>query len=195
MTPREWMDHGTEVFLSVVDRLSDTEFNRSTALPGWTRAHVVAHVHYNAEALQRLLHWARTGEQTPMYASAQLRNAEIKAGATTSPSELRGWVHASAQELAEAIDALPESSWRCEVVTAQGRTIPASEVVWMRTREVAVHAVDLDAGVAFGDLPDDLNAALAADALAKRSAKGEAAVIAEWLTGRAEKAPVLGPWL
>jgi maleylpyruvate isomerase len=65
----------------------------------------------------------------------------------------------------------------------------------MRAREVAVHAVDLNAGVAFDDLPGDLNAALAADALKKRSAGGDAAVLAAWLTGRADEAPVLGPWL
>ena len=30
-----------------------------------------------------------------------------------------------------------------EVVTAQGRTVPATEIPWLRAREVYVHVVDL----------------------------------------------------
>lgn len=37
--------------------------------------------------------------------------------------------------------------------TAQGRQVPAEETVWMRTREVWIHAVDLDNGGRFGDFP------------------------------------------
>jgi maleylpyruvate isomerase len=50
-------------------------------LPGWTRGHVVCHVARNAEGLVRLLHWARTGIETPMYPSAEARVADIEAGA------------------------------------------------------------------------------------------------------------------
>jgi maleylpyruvate isomerase len=195
MTTRTWMDEGTKLFLGCVDRLSDDDFGAPTRLPGWSRAHVVAHVHHNAEALQRLLHWARTGERTPMYAGVEQRNAEIEASAGMPPSDLRERVQASADDLAAAIDGLPEAAWAHEVQTAQGRTVPATEVIWMRTREVAVHAVDLDAGTTFADLSDDLNTALAVDVVRKRAAGGEAAVLAEWLTGRSVDVPVLGPWL
>ncbi|MGH3386806.1 MAG: maleylpyruvate isomerase N-terminal domain-containing protein [Nocardioidaceae bacterium] len=195
VTTREWMDLGTALFLGAVDRLRDEDFGTATALPGWTRAHVVAHAHYNAEALIRLLHWARTGERTPMYAGTGQRNAEIETGAQLPPAELRALVHSSADALTAAIDGLPEEAWSNEVVTAQGRTVPASEVVWMRTREVAVHAIDLANGVAFSDLPDELNTALIVDAVMKRSAGGQAAVLAEWLTERSTDPPSLGPWL
>ena len=47
------------------------------------------------------------------------------------------------------MDALPSEQWEAEVVTAQGRTVPASETPWMRAREVMVHAVDLGTGVTF----------------------------------------------
>ncbi len=195
MTTRTWMDEGTKLFLGCVERLSDDAFGASTRLPGWSRAHVVAHVHHNAEALQRLLHWARTGERTPMYAGVEQRNAEIETSAGMRPAELRERVQASAADLAAAIDGLPEAAWANEVQTAQGRTVPATEVIWMRTREVAVHAVDLDAGTTFADLSDDLNTALALDVVRKRAAGGEAAVLTEWLTGRSVNVPVLGPWL
>ena len=196
-TVRRWMEASTSLFLKAVDALGDGDFAADTALPGWRRAHVVAHVHFNAEALRRLVTWARTGEPTPMYAGAEQRAAEIELGAGWTPMELRRVVRASAEALDTDLTALGRAQWEHEVVTAQGRTVPAREIVWMRTREVAVHAVDLDAGVEFDDLPDDLTTALVVDAAGKRARPGsaEAAALAAWLTGRASEAPTLGPWL
>jgi uncharacterized protein (TIGR03083 family) len=189
------MDLGTRLLLDTVDGLGDADFDVSTALPGWTRRHVIAHVHYNAEALRRLVSWARTGERCPMYESAEQRAAEIESGARMPAEWLREHVHTSARELSADLDALPEAAWYAEVVTAQGRTVPATEIPWMRTREVAVHAIDLDAGVDFTDLPDTLNAALVTDAVARRFTNGHAPALARWLTGRAAQPPELGPWL
>lgn len=192
---RNWMDHGTQLFLTAVERLGDEELDEPTALGGWTRRHVIAHVHYNAEALRRLVSWAATGLERPMYAGPQQRAAEIAAGAQLPPGELRTLVARSAAALSIDLDALDQQAWHRMVVTAQGRSVPASVIPWLRTREVAVHTVDLNVGVGFDDLPEELNTALSADVLQKRAASGEAAVLAAWLTGRAAEAPVLGPWL
>lgn len=192
---RGWMDEGTKLFLTALDGLTDDELDRATELPGWSRRHLVAHVHYNAEALRRLASWARTGVESRMYADADQRTSEIEAGAALPADRLRALVRSSAAELADDLDALSEEAWRRQVVTAQGRTVPATEIPWMRTREVAVHAVDLGAGITFAALPQELNAALVADVVKKRAASGEAAALAAWLTGRAREAPVLGPWL
>ncbi|MEI4747784.1 maleylpyruvate isomerase, partial (plasmid) [Rhodococcus erythropolis] len=53
---------------------------------------------------------------------------------------------------------------------AQGRTVPATEIPWMRAREVCVHAVDLGTGVTFADLPADFLVALGNDIVGKRGA-------------------------
>lgn len=195
MSRRAWMNHGTALFLAAVDALPDEAFDEPTALPGWTRKHLVAHVHYNAQALGRLVSWARTGEENRMYAGPEQRAAEIEQGVLLPADRLRGLVHESAGALAADLDALAEEMWHHKVVTAQGRTVPVTEIPWMRAREVAVHAVDLNAGVGFADLPDDFNTALVIDVVRKRSSSGEAAVLANWLTGRTAEAPVLGPWL
>lgn len=195
MNTRDWMNTGTDLFLDHLDTLADEQFAEPSALPGWNRAHVIAHVHYNAQALRRLLHWARTGEHTPMYDSTEQRNNEIADGATLPPEKLRTLVRESADALNTDCDTLPEQCWQHEIVTAQGRTVPASEILWMRTREVAVHAIDLNTGAAFTNLPDELNTALTTDAAAKHCRTGNAATLAEWLTGRAAAAPQLGPWL
>jgi len=195
MNRREWMDDATKLFLAGVDALSDDMLNAPTGLPGWTRRHLIAHVYYNAEALRRLTRWAATGEPSPMYHSPRQRAEEIEAGALLPAAELRGLVDESAAALATDLDSLSDRDWAREVVTAQGRTVPASEIPWLRAREVAVHAVDLGAGVGFSELPDELNTALAIDVINRRALAGEAALITEWLTGRTTQAPTLGPWL
>lgn len=195
MSPRGWTDRGTALFLATLDGLTDDDLSASTRLPGWTRRHIVAHVHGNAEALRRLLSWAATGEENRMYAGPDQRAAEIEELSALPAGDLRALVRQSAGRLAADMDALPAGAWQNQVVTAQGRTVPATEIPWMRAREVWVHTVDLDAGVTFADLPDDLNAALVADAAAKQAAKGNAAPLAEWLTGRTPHAPALSPWL
>lgn len=189
------MEQGTALFLAAVDRLADDELGKPTALPGWTRRHVIGHVHFNAEALRRLVRWARTSEPAPMYRDAAQRAAEIESGSQLPAPQLRALVHESATALAADLDTLPDDALAHEVTTAQGRIIPASEIPWLRTREVAVHAVDLDAGVSFADLPGDLNTALVTDVAARRCSAGEAAALAAWLTGRASEPPALGPWL
>lgn len=198
MTPqltRDWMDHGTQLLLDAVDRLHDAAFDSATGLPGWTRRHVIAHVHFNAEALRRLVSWAHTGRPCAMYEGPDQRNAEIEAGAKLTATELRELVRSSAKALAADLDALPETSWTNEVVTAQGRTVPAVKIPWLRTREVTIHAIDLDVGSDFDDIPAPLLRALINDVITRRITTGEGPTLARWLTGRATRAPELGSWL
>ena len=108
--------------------------------------------------------WARTGAVTPMYASPETRDAALAASAATPAARLRADAEAASDRLTDAIETLPEHAWAAEVRTAQGRTVPASEVPWMRCREVWVHAVDLDAGSRFDDVPEDVLVALIEDA-------------------------------
>ncbi len=194
-TARTWLDESTALFLGGLDKLTDDELDAPTGLPGWTRRHVVAHVHFNALALGRLASWAATGVENRMYPSREHRNAEIEEGARLPAAELRRLVHSSAGDLAAALDELSPAAWEHTVITAQGRTVPATEIPWMRAKEVAVHAVDLDAGITFADLPAGLVAALVPEVAAKRAGGPEGPALAAWLTGRTTEAPPLGPWL
>lgn len=176
---RAWLAEGTAVLLGEVDRVeaAAAQGGGPTAdlLPGWGLTHVLAHVACNAQALTRLLAWARSGVETPMYASGEARSAEIEAGAKRSVAENAAHARTSAAELDAAIASMPEEAWAARVRTAQGREVPAWEVLWMRTREVWVHAVDLDGTTGFGDLPPDLLEALVADVLFMFSRRGEMA--------------------
>jgi maleylpyruvate isomerase len=187
------MDAGTKVFLETVAGLSDADFAQATALPGWSRAHVVAHVHYNADALRRLVRWAVTGVDNRMYAGPHQRQDEIEWGAQLPVSTLRSLVVSSAAALSADLDGVPESTLDHPVITAQGRTVPAREVFWLRAREVWVHSTDL--GVPFSRLPTDFVLALVVEAAEKHAAGGKATELAAWFTGRSQTPPSLGPWL
>jgi maleylpyruvate isomerase len=144
---------GTAYFAQRLSELSDNDFGGDSLLPGWSRRHLVAHVGYNAAALCRLMDWAATGEETPMYESVEQRGREISEGATLSPAALRNLFDHTVARLDEKWRHLPASAWSAQVRTAQGRLVPASETAWMRTREVWIHAVDLANGGRFADFP------------------------------------------
>ena len=167
------MHDGTAQLLDALDRCPDAELDGPTRLPGWSRRHLAAHLGFNAQALCRLVSWARTGTETPMYASAEQRNGEIAEGSAWPPDRLRAFVRDTAAALDADLAALPAHCWEREVRTAQGRTVRAGVVPWMRVREVAVHLVDLDLDVGFDALPREVCAALVEDVAALRSTRGD----------------------
>jgi uncharacterized protein (TIGR03083 family) len=195
MDARTWMTECTATFLRTVDGLTGEQLAGPSLLPGWSRAHVVAHVHHNAQALGRLVSWAATGVEERMYPSVEHRNAEIEASAALPGEELKRLVRESAEALAADLAKLPDEAWSRRVTTFRGGSIPASEIPWLRAREVAVHMVDLDAGVGFADLPADLVAALVREVVDKRLGDGEGPQLAAWLTGRTAQPTALAPWL
>jgi maleylpyruvate isomerase len=131
-----WMHDGTRKLLADVAALPDAALDGPTALPGWSRRYLLSHVAANAGALRNLVHWARTGEERRMYSSTEQREADIAAGSQLPAAELRAWLDSSAQALAADLDTLPASAWDAKIITAQGLTRSASEIPWMRVREV-----------------------------------------------------------
>ena len=165
MTPETlpWWQDGERHLATALGRLVDEEFDRASLLPGWSRRHVLAHVARNADALVNLLTWARTGVETPMYRDRAERDAGIQEWAELPAGQLRSQVLTSTERLAEAVRTTPDEAWSTPVRTMQNRTVPAAEVPWMRCKEIWVHAIDLDAGVGFDDVPEDVQAALVDD--------------------------------
>ncbi|MEU3269891.1 maleylpyruvate isomerase family mycothiol-dependent enzyme [Saccharomonospora sp. NPDC006951] len=164
---------GTAYFARKLNELGDAALDEDSLLPGWSRRHVIAHVGYNARALTRLVDWARTGVENPMYASAEQRAAEIELGATTPARALRNLFAHTEVALNVAWRDLPGECWDAEVRTAQGRLVPVRETAWMRTREVWLHAVDLGNGGDTRDFPSELLTALCADVVGSWERRGE----------------------
>jgi maleylpyruvate isomerase len=220
-----WMRAGTDYLLAHLGRLTNEELRAPSRLPGWTRAHVVAHIARNAEALTRLATWARTGVETPMYGSRGQRAREIEETARRPADILRAEIPDTAAALERALHAV--TNWEYPVRSALGRAIPVTEVPWMRIREVWLHAVDLGTGATVSDFPVGVVNLLLDDVTAGLSAKPDcpsvslvptdrdrtwqlrpsddtattveaaAADLAGWLTGRADAPdqPRVPAWL
>lgn len=163
-----WMTEGHEYFVICLKGVGDKDLLGPTALPGWTGKHLLSHVGHNARALARLAHWAETGEETPMYPDSSARVKEIEAGANWSTARLRDFVIEEQERLSAALSRIDAERWQATVVTAQGRTVPATTIPWLRSREVWIHACDLPGRGGFGDFPGDFTDALVEDALARR---------------------------
>ena len=65
-TARRWWAAGERAVAAALTRLTDDELREPSALPCWTRAHVVAHLARNADALFNLCTWSRSCVETPM---------------------------------------------------------------------------------------------------------------------------------
>lgn len=175
---------GEQLLAGTVGQLPDGALSGPTLLPGWDRARLLAHVAGNADALVNLLTWARTGVETPMYPSAEIRDAQIAGTAALPPARLRAEVLAASGRLAAAVGTLPVDAWAVQVRTAQGRVVPAAEVPWMRCREVWVHAVDLAGSTSFADVPDEVLVALVEDVFATWDRWGQQVDVAVSAAGR-----------
>ena len=175
---------GTAYFAQRLTELADDEFDAQTLLPGWSRRHVVAHIGYNAAALCRLMDWAATGVETPMYESGEQRAHEIDTGARAAPAALRQSFFRTANQLDSKWRHHPQLAWSAVVRTAQGRQVPASEAVWLRAREVWIHAVDLATTGGFTDFPPLVTQTLLDDIVAFWRVKGTGAGLVLAVTDR-----------
>ncbi len=138
-----------DIWAQVARELDEETVRAPSALPGWTRAHLLSHLARNADGLVNLLTWAKTGVEQPMYAGERARDDDIEKGAYRSAEEIAADVVDSAARLVETADGLPEEAWSVRVRARQGREIPADFVLWLRLSEVAIHLADLDLGYDF----------------------------------------------
>ncbi len=149
--------------LSTAGSLTDAQVREPSLLPGWTRGHVLSHLARNADGLANLLRWAGTGTETPMYASAEARAADIEAGAGRTAASLAADVAQAAEGFAAQAARLPGEAWTVPVRALAGPPFPAYGVLHRRLSEIEIHHVDLAAGYRPGDWP----AGFVTDALAR----------------------------
>ena len=159
-----WLDTETKRLLETVKTFQNRDLKEPSTLPDWSLAQLLTHVARNADALCNLLKWAKTGIETPMYTSSEQRNDDINRGQLRRAELIVDDVAATARKFEAAMCLLTQADWQRPVRTAQGRTIPAAEITWLRLREVTVHHVDL--GARFEDLPPDVVLALLNDVTA-----------------------------
>lgn len=109
-----------------------------------------------------------------MYKSNDDRAREIEEGAKLTITQLLEDFRETSSNLWNAIDSMAPEALRAVVKSARGRDIPASEIVWMRNREVWVHAVDLGTSASFAQFPESLLDALISEAASSFCARDDA---------------------
>jgi maleylpyruvate isomerase len=149
------VDVATARVLATAARISDQQAREPSALPGWSRGHVLTHLARNADGLANLLIWARTGVVTPQYASVDVRNEEITAGADRPARELIVDFADSATAFDAEVARLRDEDWAAEVRSITGAPHAAWFTLWRRLSELEIHHVDLDAGYRPVDWPPD----------------------------------------
>ncbi|MGZ4455127.1 MAG: maleylpyruvate isomerase family mycothiol-dependent enzyme [Nocardioides sp.] len=143
----EMLAEATGRLVRSVDALPDEGWAGPSLLPGWTRAHTLAHLTLNAEGLAGALRGVVAGDPVPMYASQEARDADIDELAQEPPEVLRTRFLGATTELADALAAVPDDTRDAEFERVPGgRRVQAGHVAGMRLHEVEIHHVDLAAG-------------------------------------------------
>ena len=140
------IDLATQRVLDAARVLTEPDLRAPSLLPGWSRAHVLAHLARGADAMRGLLIGARAGELRPAYASAQAREDAIAASAAQGPRELTTDVADSAMALRAVARQLPGQAWSFQVQVLGSAPFPASQLLTRRLVEAELHHCDLGIG-------------------------------------------------
>ena len=155
--PLDGLVDATNRLVRTVDSLTDDALAEPSVLPGWSRAHVVAHLTLNADAFIGVLRGIKEGEDVPMYRSKEARSDDIEALVGDSAAHLRERFLASTAVFQEAVVAVPEGGWAGEFrrLPSGGQVFQRIGLPGMRHREVEIHHADLDAGYGPGSWPTE----------------------------------------
>src|SRR5450432_134893 len=105
------IDAATQRLLGTARVIADPDLRAPSLLPGWTRAHVLAHLARTADAMRNLLIGARTGQDRHAYVSAEAREADIEPGAKMNAKDLAADLADSAMALRTVARQLPDDAW------------------------------------------------------------------------------------
>jgi maleylpyruvate isomerase len=136
----------TGVLLDRLAGLDDAAARAASALPGWSRGHVLTHLARHADAQARIAYAALESRLVPPYADGPAgRAAEIEAGSGRGAGELVADVRDSADRLAAVWRAVPADAWSRPTMAVTG-TRPLAVAAVARWVEVELHHLDLDRG-------------------------------------------------
>jgi maleylpyruvate isomerase len=142
------IDQATQRLLDAARVVAEPDLRSPSLLPGWSRAHVIAHLAGGADAMRDLLRGVRSGRDQSAYASAAARDAAIESGAARTTAELMTWLADSAMAFRTVTRRLPDDRWQVPVQMLDSVPFPAGELLVKRLVEVELHHCDL--GIGYG---------------------------------------------
>ncbi|MEU6883334.1 maleylpyruvate isomerase family mycothiol-dependent enzyme [Streptomyces sp. NPDC046712] len=140
-------------FFSALTALTDADMRAASALPTWTRGHVVSHVARGADAYVWLLTVARTGaEPSPRAGAAALAQA-VDDGAARPATQLLADVRSSLDRVVAEATSMDAGAWDTLVTALAGWRHPAWYTLYRCWRELETHHVDLNVGYTTSNWP------------------------------------------
>ncbi|WP_165367967.1 maleylpyruvate isomerase family mycothiol-dependent enzyme [Phytoactinopolyspora endophytica] len=137
----------------VVSGLGERDLRGTSALPGWTRAHVLAHLTGVGDGAARQVEFARRDELIEFYDGGKPgRDAAIEAGAAVSLSEHRAQVDRMLDRVESVWPTAGSPLWEHRVAYRDGTVIDVVLTWW---REIRIHLVDLDVDIGADTWSDD----------------------------------------
>ncbi|WP_349827006.1 maleylpyruvate isomerase family mycothiol-dependent enzyme [Brevibacterium litoralis] len=181
---------GETFYLQALGQLSPAAVEQASPLPGWSRKHLVLHMLFNGEAMLRLIDWAKTGVENPMYPSREWRDAQIEeAHSHTSARDAIAMSDEIVEEITEELATMTEEAWNRPLRTHRG-PITAEWIPWMRGREAWVHSLDLGIGMSALDFPTEVLDRMLTDIAGEWDRRDETVAYDITLTDR----PEVGVW-
>lgn len=149
----------TSLLLGSTIGFTDEDWARPTALSGWTRSHVAAHLADGAMAMIRVIEGLRQGIEQRLYESDAAKRRSIELGALASGLDLQIRLDTSASTLQVE---LPDLEFDARPVELRaGYRLPFRQLPLARLSEVVLHHMDLAPHFE----PRDLPAAIAVELL------------------------------
>ncbi|MFP3988798.1 maleylpyruvate isomerase family mycothiol-dependent enzyme [Streptomyces sp. E11-3] len=140
-------------FAATATALTGADLRGPSALPGWTRGHVIAHVARGADAYTWLLALARTGVEPRPRDTAESLARAVESGAARPAAELVADLRTSLNRLLADSEAMPATAWDTLVTALPGYRHPAWFTLYRCWRELETHHVDLDADYGTANWP------------------------------------------
>jgi maleylpyruvate isomerase len=195
--------------------LTDDDARAPSALPGWTRGHVLTHIEGVGLALARQARYARRDKLIEVYDGGRpARAAAIEAGHGRSAQRLIAALDDALDEVEASWAALGAADWDRPVRYRDGVLLDAGLAWW---RELEIHTADALLGRGTADwsqpfctylvdylaprVPDEVHLTITATddsrtwtrgSGAPLAVRGRLADLAAWLAGRVPEAPLTG---
>ena len=196
MRPAELIDaccDSHQRLLTNVVPLTDADVRSPSLLPGYSRAHVIAHITNKANAHVSLFEGAIAGECRRLHPVGYDPDQAAGAGADRPVTQLLADLRTTFERLVAAWEQLDPTSWdRQAVMTAGPRTM--TEVVTHHLRNVEVQHVDLDIGYQCCDWPSIFVEGELTKRLRSLPERADHAQLLAWLLNRAAAVELDGAW-
>ena len=115
-------------FLGTAQALTNDDLCQASALPGWTRAHVLTHLAQAADSRTGLLRAALAGRVGRQYPCEQARADAIDAGARRPAAVIRADLRRAVQDCLTAIREHPRHLWDAPARSGSERAAGRSAV-------------------------------------------------------------------